>query len=69
MARTNKRAEIANQQEGFTGERLDLKLSEAQRRTILKYADLPAHLAGPLSAQVAEGSAMPYTLDELDEFD
>ena len=51
MARTNKRAE------GATDEQLDLELSEAQRRTILKYADLPAHLAEPLSAQGAEESA------------
>src|SRR5262249_36823852 len=67
MARTNKRAEKANQQEGFTDERLDLELSEAQRRTILKYADVPAHLAGPLSAQGAEEVATPFTPDELDE--
>ncbi len=53
MARTNKRAEKLNQQERLTDERLDLGLSEAQRRTILKYADLPAHLAEPLSAQGA----------------
>src|SRR5215469_13585517 len=61
MARTNKRAE------GSTDERPDLELSEAQRRTMLKYADLPAHLAGPLSAPGAEGSATQFTLDELDE--
>jgi hypothetical protein len=67
MARTNKRAEKPSQQEGLADERLDLELSEAQRRTILKYADLPAHLAEPLSAQGAEGSATQFTLDELDE--
>jgi hypothetical protein len=61
MARTNKRAE------GSTGERLDLELSEAQRRTVLKYADLPAHLANALSGQGAEQAARQFTLDELDE--
>ena len=67
MARTNNQVEKPDQQEALTDERLDLKLSEAQRRTILKYADLPAHLAEPLSAQGAEGSATPFTLDELDD--
>jgi hypothetical protein len=67
MARTHKRPEKPDQQEGLTDERLDLELSEAQRRTILKYADLPANLAEPLSAQDAEGSATRLTLDELDE--
>ena len=61
MARTNKRAE------GSTDERLDLGLSEAQRCTILKYADLPAHLANALSAQGAEETATQFTLDALDE--
>jgi hypothetical protein len=61
MARTNKRAE------GLTGERLDLELSEAQRRTVLKYADLPAQLANALSARGAEERATPLTLDDLDE--
>ena len=61
MARANKRAE------GSTDERLDLELSEAQRRTILKYADLPAHLANALSAQGAEENATLFTLDALDE--
>src|SRR5262249_35095721 len=61
MSRTNKRAE------GSTDERHDLELSEAQRRTILKYADLPAHIAKALSAQGAEEVATPLTLDELDE--
>jgi hypothetical protein len=67
MARTNKRAEKRNQQEGLTDEQLDLELSEAQRRTILKYTDLTAHLTKPLSAQGAEESATQFTLDELDE--
>jgi hypothetical protein len=51
----------------LTGERLDLALSEAQRHTILSYADLPAPLANTLSAQAAEEAATPFTLDELDE--
>src|SRR5262245_10873377 len=67
MARTSKRAEKPNQQEGLTDVRLDLELSEAQRRSILKCADLPAHLAEPLSALGGEGSATQFTLDELDE--
>jgi hypothetical protein len=67
MARTNKREEQPNQQEGLKDERLDLELSEAQRRTVLKYADLPAHLAHALSAQGAEERATQLTLDELDE--
>jgi hypothetical protein len=61
MARANKRAE------GSTDERLDLELSEAQRCTILKYADLPPHLANALSAQGAEESATQFTPDALDE--
>ena len=68
MARTNKRPEKPNQQEGLTDERPDLELSEAQRRTILKYAALPAHLDEALSVQGAEEVATPFTLDELDEF-
>ena len=67
MARTNKRAEKPGQQEGLTDERSDLKLSEAQRRTVLKYAELPAHLANALSGQGAEQAATQFTLDELDE--
>ena len=67
MARTNKRAEKSDQQEGLTDVRLDLELSEAQRRTILKYAELPAHLANTLSGQDAEQAATQFTLDELDE--
>jgi hypothetical protein len=67
MARTNKRAEKPDEQEGLTDERFDLGLTETQRRTILKNADLPAHLAEPLSAQGAEERATQLTLDELDE--
>jgi hypothetical protein len=51
----------------LTDKRFDLGLSETQRRTILKNADLPAHLAEPLSAQGAEERATQLTLDELDE--
>jgi hypothetical protein len=67
MARINKLPEKPDQHEGLTHERLDLELSEAQRRTVLKYADLPAHLGHALSAQGAEERATPLTLDELDE--
>jgi hypothetical protein len=67
MARTDKRAEGSDRQEGLTGEGLDLGLSEAQRRTALKYAELPAHLANALSGQGAGQAATPFTLDELDE--
>jgi hypothetical protein len=67
MARTNKRAEKPDEQEGLTDERFDLGLTETQRRTVLKNADLPAHLAEPLSAQGAEERATQLTLDELDE--
>jgi hypothetical protein len=67
MARTNKQPEKPDQHEGLTHERLDLELSEAQRRTVLKYADLPAHLANALSGHGAEQAARQFTLDELDE--
>jgi hypothetical protein len=67
MARANKRAEKLNRQEGLTDDRLGLELTEAQRRTVLKYADLPAHLAKALSAQGDEESATQFTLDELDD--
>src|SRR5262249_44116235 len=50
-----------------THEPLGLRLSEAQRRTILKNADLPPHLAKGLSSQGAEETATRFTLDELDE--
>src|SRR4051812_5129546 len=45
-----------------TGEPQELKLSEGQCRTILKYAELPAHLSGRLAARDTQ-----FTLDELDE--
>ena len=46
----------------LTSESQELKLSEGQRRTILKYAELPAHLSGRLAAKSTK-----FTLDELDE--
>jgi len=46
---------------------MDLRLSAGQRHIILKYAELPAHLAERLSAQGAEETVTPFTLDELDE--
>jgi hypothetical protein len=67
MARTDKRAQEPDRQEGLPGEGLDLGLSEAQRRTALKYAELPAHLANALAGQGTEQAAKPFTLDELDE--
>ena len=67
MARTNKQPEKPVQQQGLTDQRSNLELTKAQRRTILKYADLPTRLAEPLSGQGAEGSATQFTVDELDE--
>lgn len=46
--------------------RLGVKLSAAQRRTILRYAELPASLVEHLSAQSAEETVTWFTLDELD---
>jgi hypothetical protein len=56
-------------QPGFslTGEQQELKLSEGQRHTILKYAELPAHLSGRLAAKGTAVKGTPFTLDELDE--
>jgi hypothetical protein len=50
-----------------TSEAPELKVSEGQRQTILKYADLPAHLADRLAAKGAVANTMRFTLDELDE--
>jgi hypothetical protein len=44
------------------GESLELNLSEEQRHTILKYADVPAQLSERLAAKGTQ-----FTLDELDE--
>ena len=67
MARTKQRTENATRTQDLTEEQFDLQLSEAQRRTILTYASLPAHLAMALSPKGAEKSLAPFTLDELDE--
>src|SRR4051794_7004801 len=49
------------------GEVLELNLSEAQRHTICKYAELPVHLSERLSGKGTSATATPVTLDELDE--
>src|SRR5260370_40333808 len=51
----------------LTSEPQELKLSEGQRRTILKYAELPAHMAGRLAAKGTAIKGTQFTLDELDE--
>lgn len=48
-------------------ESLELNLSEGQRQTILKYAELPAHLSERLAGKGTVAKATPFTLDELDE--
>src|SRR5437016_687592 len=48
-------------------ESLELNLSEGQRHTILKYAELPAHLSERLAAKGTAATATRFTLDELDE--
>ena len=48
-------------------ESLELNLSEGQRHTILKYAELPAHLSERLAAKGTAAKATQFTLDELDE--
>jgi Plasmid pRiA4b ORF-3-like protein len=50
----------------FTSERLELNLSEGQRHTIRKYAELPAYLSERLAAKGTEAQATQFTLDELD---
>jgi hypothetical protein len=50
-----------------TRELLELKLSEEQCRTILKYAELPAHLSERLATNRAVATRPQFTLDELDE--
>jgi Plasmid pRiA4b ORF-3-like protein len=44
-----------------------LNLSEGQRQTILKYAELPAHLSERLAAKGTQAKTTQFTLDELDE--
>jgi hypothetical protein len=51
----------------LTRELLELKLSEGQCRTILKYAQLPAHLSERLAADRTVAKGTQFTLDELDE--
>ena len=51
----------------LTKELLELKLSEGQRRTILKYAELPTHLSERLAANRTVAKRTQFTLDELDE--
>jgi hypothetical protein len=46
---------------------MELNLSEGQRHTILKYAELPAHLSERLAAEGTAAKATQFTLDELDE--
>jgi hypothetical protein len=55
-----------------TSDTQELKLSEGQCLTILKYAKLPAHLSGRLAVKgkakkSTTASGVPFTLDELDE--
>jgi Plasmid pRiA4b ORF-3-like protein len=47
-------------------ESLDLSLSEGQRTTILKNAELPTHLSERLAAKGSTAKATQFTLDELD---
>ncbi len=46
---------------------MELNLSEGQRHTILKYAELPPHLSERLTPKGTEAKATQFTLDELDE--
>ena len=46
---------------------MELNLSEGQRLTILKYAELPAPLSERLTGKDAAAKATQFTLDELDE--
>jgi Plasmid pRiA4b ORF-3-like protein len=48
-------------------ESLALNLSEGQHQTILKYAELPAHLSERFAVKGTAAKATPFTLDELDE--
>jgi hypothetical protein len=51
----------------LTRDSQELKLSEVQRRTILKYTELPTHLSGRLAAKGTGARVIQLTLDELDE--
>lgn len=46
---------------------MKLNLSEGQRQTILKYAELPAPLSERLAARGTAAKTTRFTLDELDE--
>ena len=48
-------------------ERLPLNVSQAQRLTILRYAELPGHLAERVAGKGVGETAPQFTLDELDE--
>ncbi len=48
-------------------ETLELKLSEGQCLTVLKYADLPKNLSRRFKAKDTTAKATQFTLDELDE--
>src|SRR5207249_315927 len=48
-------------------ESLELNLSDGQRQTILKYAELPPHLSEELAGKGTAAKVMQFTLDELDE--
>jgi hypothetical protein len=50
-----------------TAEQIALNLSDAQRRTILKYTKLPNHLSERLEAMDTAAQATPFSLNELDE--
>jgi hypothetical protein len=51
----------------LTGESQELKLSAGQRRTLLKYTELPIHLSERLAAKGTGARVIQFTLDELDE--
>jgi len=46
---------------------MELNLSEGQRLTLLKYAELPTHLSERLAAKGTAAKTTQFTLDELDE--
>src|SRR5258707_2133916 len=46
---------------------MELNLSEGQRQTIVKYAEVPAHLSERLAGKGTAAKATQFTLDELDE--
>jgi hypothetical protein len=66
VARIDQQIEAPSLPDVLARERLALKLSEAQRQTIFKYAELPAYLAERLSVQHDE-MGVQFSLDELDE--